>query len=214
MSVVLFDLDGTLIDSSADLALAVNLTRQDFDLPLISLEEVLACVGEGVRVLIQRAIPERPDLWEEMLARQRQNYIAHCLDNTKPYPGVVESLQRLVDSGWQLAVVTNKPTPVTRQILDGIDLLPFFGAVVGGGDAEHLKPDPTMLEMAAAHMGQRLTSDDWMVGDNFTDLEAARRAGMRRCFCRYGFGETRGEAYDIAIDTLPEFVAAVAASVK
>lgn len=206
MKTALFDLDGTLIDSRADLATAVNLTRQDFGLPPKTVDEVVACVGEGVRMLIERAIPEYPDQWETMLLRQRENYRAHCLDHTALYPGAKETLQSLHSRGWHLAVVTNKPGPVTRPILEGLGVLAYFGAVVGGGDCPVLKPDPAPLFQAAAKMGVTLDAHDWMVGDNFTDLEAGRRAGLKRCFCRFGFGETRGETYEWAVDRMDDFL--------
>jgi len=201
---LLFDLDGTLIDSRADLAYAVNLTRQDFGLPPRTIEEVVACVGEGVRLLIERASPERPDLWDAMLARQRVHYAAHCLDRTVLYPGVVETLEAFRAAGWRMGVVTNKPGPVTRLILEGLDIVQYFGAVVGGGDAPTLKPDPAPLRFAAEQMGVALDADDWMVGDNFTDLAAARHAGLCRCFCRFGFGEPQDETWNLAIDAMPE----------
>jgi len=205
----LFDLDGTLIDSRADLALAVNLTRADFGLPPKTEAEVVACVGEGMRLLIERAIPERPDQWGAMLLRQRVNYLAHCLDRTTLYPGVAETLRALRAAGWHLAVVTNKPGLLTRPILEGLGISVFFGAVVGGGDCPVLKPDPAPLLMAAAQMGVTLDADDWMVGDNFTDMEAGRRAGVKRCFCRFGFGQLRGETYDLAVDSMEAFVALI-----
>ncbi|HRR33311.1 MAG TPA: HAD-IA family hydrolase [Kiritimatiellia bacterium] len=204
MKTLLFDLDGTLIDSRADLACAVNLTRQDFGLPPKSVAEVVACVGEGVRVLIERAIPERPDLWEAMLVRQRVHYVEHCLEQTVLYPGVAETLGALKADGWHLAVVTNKPSFVTHPILAGLGIAKYFGAVVGGGDSPTLKPDPAPLRLAAEQMGVTLDADDWMVGDNFTDLAAGRNAGIRRCFCRFGFGEPRDETWDLAIDRFEE----------
>ncbi|MDD4017761.1 MAG: HAD-IA family hydrolase [Kiritimatiellae bacterium] len=209
MKTALFDLDGTLIDSRADLALAVNLTRADFGLPPKTEDEVVACIGEGMRLLIEHAIPERPDQWDAMLARQRVNYLAHCLDRTTLYPGVAETLRALRAEGWRLAVVTNKPGPLTRPILEGLGISVFFGAVVGGGDCPVLKPNPAPLLMAAAQMGATLDADDWMAGDNFTDLEAGRRAGVKRCFCRFGFGTLRGETYDHAIDSMEAFPALV-----
>ena len=211
MKTALFDLDGTLIDSRADLALAVNLVRHDFGLPPKTVDEVIACVGEGVRVLVERAIPERPDQWNAMLARQRTHYLAHCLDRTALYPGVPETLRALRTAGWRLAVVTNKPGPVTRQILDGLGVLGEFGAVVGGGDCPVLKPDPAPLRLAAAQLGVTLDAQDWMVGDNVTDLEAGRRAGVRCCFCRYGFGEARNAAYECAVDRFDDFFTAASA---
>ena len=178
MKNLLFDLDGTLIDSRADLACAVNLTRQDFGLPPRSTAEVVACVGEGVRLLIARAIPERPDLWEAMLARQRVHYVAHCLDRTVLYPGVADTLEALCAAGWRLAVVTNKPGPVTRPILEGLGIARFFGAVVGGGDTPALKPDPAPLRLAAERMGVTLDADDWMA---VTTSPTLRPAGAPAC---------------------------------
>ncbi len=214
MKTALFDLDGTLIDSRADIALAVNLTRQDFGLAPRPAREIEACVGEGVPALIQRAIPERPDLWPALLARQRAHYRAHYLDQTTLYPGVVEALNGLQAAGWRLAVVTNKPADVTTPILEGLGILHYFGAVVGGGDCAVLKPDPAPLRLAAERMGVALTPADWMVGDHFADLEAGARAGMRRCFCRYGFGDARGESYELAVDRLDEFVSVCEGSVQ
>ena len=209
MRTALFDLDGTLIDSRADLALAVNLTRQEFGLSPKPQEAIVACVGEGVRALIERAIPERPELWDAMLARQRENYRAHYLDQTCLYPGVKETLFALCEAGWKLGVVTNKPGAFTRPILEGFGVLGCFGAVVGGGDCPKLKPDPAPLQLAAAQMGVALAPDDWMIGDHVTDLKSGHNAGIRCCFCRYGFGESRGEAYDLAVDRLDAFLAVV-----
>lgn len=209
MKTALFDLDGTLIDSRDDIAWAVNLTRQDFGLAPLSADAVISCVGEGVRTLIQRAIPERPDLWDDMLVRQRQNYGEHLLDHTALYPGVTNTLKTLRGAGWKLGVVTNKPSSATLRILEGLGVLSFLDAVVGGGDCEALKPDPAPLRLAAERMGVTLTPQDWMVGDHFTDLEAGARAGLLRCFCRYGFGELRDAGYDVAVDRIDEFLAYV-----
>lgn len=206
MKTALFDLDGTLIDSRADLALAVNLTRLDFGLPPKSITDVVACVGEGVRALIERAIPEQPEHWDAMLLRQRVHYRAHLLDQTCLYPGVIETLHALREAGWRLAVVTNKPGPVTRPILEGLGVLEFFNAVVGGGDSPTLKPDPAPLLLAASQMDVELDADDWMVGDHVTDLEAGRRAGVKRCFCRFGFGEVRDETYELSVDRMLDFL--------
>ena len=113
---ILFDLDGTLIDSAADLAMAVNLTRRDFGLPPKSLPEVISAVGNGVRKLLERTIPECADRMEELLARQRKHYGDHLLDQTALYPGVEETLRRLAGAGHRLGVVTNKPAAAISSI--------------------------------------------------------------------------------------------------
>lgn len=200
---ILFDLDGTLIDSRADIACAVNLTRRDFGLAPKTEAEVVACVGEGVRALIERVSPERPEIWDAMLERQREHYRTHCLDRTTLYPGVARALSVLCDAGWRLGVVTNKPGAVSRHILEGLGASAWFGAVVGGGDTPELKPEPGPLHAAAARLGCVLDATDWMVGDHVTDLEAGARAGVRRCFCSYGFGERRGASCE-AVVSAPE----------
>lgn len=208
MKTAIFDLDGTLVDSLADLALSINLTRAECGLPPLSLQEVAVCVGEGARVMVARAIPGSLESdRDRLLMRQREHYRAHLLDNTVLYPGVMETLQALKCAGWSVAVVTNKPSVVTFPILEGLGVLELFGAVVGGGDCPALKPDPAPLQLAAERMGKTLDACDWIVGDHFTDLEAGRRAGIKRCFCRYGFGEARGEAYDLAVDRMDGLLA-------
>ena len=203
---LMFDLDGTLIDSGPDLAAAINLTRRDYALPPKTDAQIIACVGEGMRKLVERAIPERPELWPEMLERQLRHYSEHCLDRTRPYPGAPETLRELARRGHPLAVVTNKPAPVTRQILEGLGVLPLIAAVVAGGDAPALKPDPAPLRLAAERAGRPLDPSDWMIGDNFTDLAAGARAGIRRCYCTFGYGQPRGETFDRSVPDFPSLL--------
>jgi phosphoglycolate phosphatase len=99
--------------------------------------------------------------------------------------------------------VTNKPREATSRILEGLGVAPLLAAVVGGGDCPVLKPDPAPLRLALERAGCA-AEGAWMVGDHFTDLEAGRRSGLRRCFCRYGFGDPREEAWDLAVDDLGE----------
>lgn len=204
MPAVFFDLDGTLIDSRADLALAVNLTRHDYGLPLLPEAQVASYVGEGLRLLVARALPEQPESLDDAVARTRVHYAAHLLDQTTLYPGVKEGLQQLGAQGWQRAVVTNKPREFVQPILAGLGVAKLFEALVGGGDAPNLKPDPALILLAATRLGLSDLGDSWMAGDHFTDLEAGRRAGVRRCFCRYGFGSPREAVFDLAVDSLIE----------
>ena len=198
---VLFDLDGTLIDSRADLALAVNLTREDLGLPPLPQAQVVGYVGEGVRRLLARALPECPDRLEEALVVNRRHYHAHLLDQTRLYPGVRPAMERMWGMGIPLMVVTNKPGEFAGRILEGLDVARFVAAVVGGGDCPRLKPDPAPLLFALERAGCGVVGS-WMAGDHFTDLEAGRRAGLKRCYCRYGFGDPGAEAWDLAVDDL------------
>jgi len=199
---VLFDLDGTLIDSRADLATGVNLTRRDLGLPPLAPAVIAGFVGEGVRTLLARALPECPARLEEALALNHGHYCDHLLDETRLYPGALETLARLSASGWRLALVTNKPRAFTDLILAGLGVAPFLSAVVGGGDGPRLKPDPAPLLQALAACGAE-AAPSWMVGDHCADLEAGRRAGLRRCLCAFGFGTPKDEAWDLAVDRLP-----------
>ena len=185
---VIFDLDGTLIDSRADLALAVNLTRQDLGLPPLPQDQVVGYVGEGVRELLTRSLPECPERVEQALGINQRHYRAHLLDRTVLYPGVRAALEAFRALGTRLMVVTNKPREFTGLILEGLGVSPFLSSVVGGGDLPELKPDPAPLFLALERAGCS-PEGSWMAGDHFTDLEAGRRAGMKRCYCRYGFGD-------------------------
>ena len=200
---LLLDLDGTLIDSRADLALALNLTRADLGLPAIPEAEVVRDLGEPVGVRVARAFPGRPELLEEALRLHQKHYLAHLLDRTCLYPGVETALARFCDQGRPLMVVTNKARVPTERILEGLGVRKRFQVVVGAGDGPALKPDPAPLLFALARGGCS-REGAWMVGDHVADLESGRRAGLKRCFCRYGFGAPGPEGWDLAVEALME----------
>jgi phosphoglycolate phosphatase len=204
MKAVFFDLDGTLIDSRADLATAVNLTRREFGLPELPAGLLTSYVGEGLRRLVARAMPANFSRLDEAVACARVQYGVHLLDRTALYPGVADALRMLGAHGWKRAVVTNKPREFIRPILDGLGVAGEFETLVGGGDTAVFKPDPAPVLLAAARLGIADLRGSWAAGDHFTDMEAGRRLGLQRCFCRYGFGELRGEGFDLAVDSLVE----------
>ncbi len=191
----IFDLDGTLADTRADLASAVNRTRHALGLRAVPQARVVAAVGNGLANLLERIIPERRDVpAAEKRAIWMREYAAHWLDETIAYPGIPEALRALRRRHWRLAVLSNKPDEATKAIVSGLGLEQFFAAVQGGAPAIPLKPDPAAIEFvvrASGYDGPRTRI--WMVGDNYTDLEAARNAGIMSCFCRFGFGHPRAE---------------------
>ena len=208
MNAAFFDMDGTLVDSRADLAAAVNATRSELGYAELPLEEVVACVGNGARYLLEHAIPEAAGRFDELWPMHMRNYSAHLLDTTSLYPGVRSTLAELHDRGWLMGVVTNKPGDFTRTILDHFGIARYFGAgIVGGGDCAEMKPSAMPLREAASRLrGHRLSSHDWMVGDNWTDMECGRNAGVKTAFCTFGFGSLRDSRYNVKINRFDELL--------
>lgn len=193
---IIFDLDGTLVDSSRDLAEAVNAARRHLHLAELPPAQISTYVGEGVQRLIERALGEGvgPEQIAEAMQFFLSHYGQHLLDSTRPYPGVVEALDAL--QGYRLAVLTNKPLRFTRRILQELDLARYFEYVYGGDsfphedDSQlryHRKPDPFGVHLLVRQWGLR-SGQVLMVGDSSIDVETARRAQVAVAGVRYGFG--------------------------
>jgi phosphoglycolate phosphatase len=185
---IIFDLDGTLIDSARDLAAAVNEMRRHFCLPPLDVATITGYVGNGVRLLVTRALQGTTINVDEALCIQAPIYRAHLVDKTTLYPGVYEGLGRLRDRGHILAVATNKPAEACDLILKHFGIRDWFISVLAGGRFPVLKPEPDMILDIMKTAGMP-PNDTWVVGDNYTDLESARRAGVRSIFVTYGYGE-------------------------
>lgn len=202
----LFDLDGTLIDSRADLAAATNAMRARHGLPALPLEKVASYVGDGVRVLAQRAL-EGAAVDPDLAAREiSAAYAEHLTDRTTAYPGVDAGLRALRAAGHDLALVTNKPAPHARRLMDHFGWTPLFAAILGGGDTAELKPSPLPLQTAMQRTGHG-PETTWMVGDHHTDLEAARRAGVKSIYLASGIGHPGAETPDLVCPDFAAFAA-------
>jgi phosphoglycolate phosphatase len=194
MALIVFDLDGTLVDSRRDLAESANEMLAAYGAPPLSVAAVTGMVGEGARVLVQRVLkasgldPDRPGGLDDFL----RIYDHHLTVHTRVYPHVRSALEAVANRAV-LAVLTNKPGAHTRKLLDALALTGFFAGGIVGGDAPWpRKPDPGGL----LHLVQEAGVDPahaLMVGDSMTDVETARRAGVRMCLARYGFGELHAE---------------------
>ena len=186
---VIFDLDGTLIDSRRDLADATNAVVLAYGGDRLRQEDVTAMVGEGAAVLVQRALAAAGLVVDlaEALDRFLAEYDERLTIHTRPYDGVPDALAALRTSGHPLAVLTNKPQRPTKEILDRLGLAQAFSRVVGGDTAAGRKPDPAGLLEIVEHAGAA-PEETVLVGDSPVDLETARRAGVRICLARYGFG--------------------------
>ncbi len=210
--IVILDLDGTLIDSREDIASAVNSMRAFFSLPPLPHETVVSYVGDGMLKLLERSLRGTgiSPASGEALKVMRASYRANLLGRTALYDGVAEGLQKLHDGSWRIALLSNKPEEFCRVILRGLGIETFFFHVIGGDSGFPMKPDPAALEFLLERAGVRnRPKSSWMFGDNHTDLEAGRRAGLRTAFAAYGFGNRAGLPCDFVAQTFAAFVGEV-----
>ena len=205
---LIFDLDGTLIDSKLDLALAVNAALEHLGRSPLEHERIYSYVGDGAPALIRRALGEgvTEAQAEGALSFFLQYYRAHMLDNTLPYPGVREGLGQL--AGYEMAVLTNKPVRFSRAILNGLDLSRHFRYVYGGNSFERKKPDPMGVEVLLRDLGAG-PREAMVVGDSEVDVLTARNAGIWACGVTYGLGSGRlaQAPPDLLLDSLTELAA-------
>lgn len=186
-ALLIFDLDGTLLDTREDLAAAVNAMRAEFGLRPLSVSTVTRFVGEGIQMLVRRSLRGRPDLWSAGIERCVRYYRRHLADRTRPYPGVRSGLAALRSKGYRLALVSNKPTALCRRLLRHFGLLQHFDVILGGDATPQRKPhpEPVLLAMERTKMPREAT---WLIGDHWTDIETARRAGVASAWLRGGMG--------------------------
>jgi len=189
---VVFDLDGTLVDSARDIAAAVNaaLAQLQPGTPPVPLERVIGFVGEGAGVLVERVLRHQgsPLAPAAVLPVYLESYRERLLDTTRLYPGVEQALAELAAAGSALAVLTNKPGELSRTILDGLGVARRFARIWGAGDVAARKPDPAGLLALLAELGAA-AGDSWLVGDSPTDVQAARAAGVRVAGVSWGFDQ-------------------------
>lgn len=202
---LIFDLDGTLIDSREDLTEGINHMRRFYDLPPLTVETVGGYIGNGVRLLVERSLQGAAVDFEEALQLSKEYYFSHLTVHTTLYDGVEEGIPRLAAAGHKLALLTNKPGDPSREILNHFNLGEYFDSIIGGGDVGRLKPEPEGIFqcMETASMEPAHT---WMVGDHYTDLAAAENAGIASAFVRYGFGEEREHKPTVYFASFPELV--------
>ena len=205
---VIFDLDGTLIDSRPDIAAALNLALGDHGLPAWSEPEIEVMIGDGARNLVERAMAGRQpsDRVDAVLARYQVHYAAHRAVRTRLYPGVLECLVAL-DASPRVAraIATNKPGALARAIASDLGLASRVDLILGDGDVAHRKPDPDMLEVAMERLGADRSSTLY-IGDGPVDVRAASNAGVALCLVGWGYRreETEGAAADYRVERFAE----------
>jgi|SRR5579871_108870 len=209
--VLIFDLDGTLVDSKLDLAHSVNAMLTEFQRPVLPHETIYSYVGNGAPMLVRRALGENASETEceTGLHYFLDYYREHMLDNTITYPGVREALEQLACN--PMAVLTNKPVRFSEEILKGLGIARYFRCVYGGNSFETKKPHPLGVEIILSELKAQPT-EAMMVGDSDVDVRTARNSGIWSCGVSYGLGmeSMRQHPPDIMLDTLADLPAYLA----
>jgi len=204
---LVFDLDGTLIDSKKDLALSVNATLKAIGRAELPEDVVASYVGSGAPVLIGRALGGSPDSQQLQGALKYflSHYEEHKLDHTRAYPGIREALCKL--EGTPMAVLSNKPANASVRILEGLGLASFFKVIYGGNSFATKKPDPQGARAVLRDL-HAAAEETAMVGDSEVDVQTARNAGMISAIVNFGFGVHDREKYpaDVYLDRMEELV--------
>ncbi len=204
---VIFDLDGTLVNSLEDLADATNYALKSFGQQVHSAEELKQMVGEGTRTLISRALNnENTELIEPVLMKMREKYMQICLDKSRPYKGLQEVVTELAKKKIKLAVLTNKDEKMAQKIVSH-----FFGGlfqiVKGTIEAVAVKPEPTAVLQVLEKLGVR-PEETIFVGDSKIDVQTAKAAGIKAVGVSWGF-RSRGELVEAGADAVIEEAAAL-----
>ena len=211
---VIFDLDGTLIDSVPDVRAAVNRVLAELDRPLLSLDQIKTMIGEGAQVMLKMVMEQTggytPGMEEEYLPRFLATYKAHPADHTLVYPGVFDVLDQLKADGVALGMCTNKPSITTLPAVKALGLNKYFQAIVCADQVEHRKPDGRHVLNILERMGVS-PENAVMVGDSETDIAAAVDAGVPAVAVSYGYCHVPLEELpcDILINSMAELPGAL-----
>lgn len=207
---IVFDLDGTLVDSAPDLVRALNETLDLEGLPHAKLETARRMVGQGARVLIERTaalhgVTFGTDRLDQLTGAFIEFYRADIASGSRPFPGVGEALGQLSSMGAKLAVCTNKRTELSHQLLDALDLNKWFSTVVGADAVTDRKPHPEHYRAAVTRAGGTVRRSV-MVGDTSADVGAARAAGAPVLVVRFGYCDTDADKLgaDVVLDRYSE----------
>jgi len=209
---IIFDFDGTLVDTWRDIATALNRALRDAHLPVATGPEVRHWIGEGVHRLIEHAVPaaaSSPDRIAALVAEFRAHYGRCCTDTTVLYPGMADCLDAL--AGEYLAILSNKPTRFVLAIAERLGIAARFAAIAGGDTVPVTKPDPATVRHLVRTVGM-VPDDIWMIGDSAIDVATGRAAGAHTIGCTWGMrdvGELRAAGVDYVVDAPAEIAAII-----
>ena len=196
---LIFDLDGTLIDSRQDLCTGINLMRRHYKLPPLPADTISSFIGDGVRNLVKRSLEGRSIDIDEAVRINYEAYLRHIHDKTVLYHGVAEGLPALFNHGHKLALISNKGAEACKIILNYFNIINFFSSIIGGDSDLPMKPAPETVH-ETMRRANSIAADTWIIGDNHTDLAAARNAGVKSVLVTYGIGKALREKASIHFD--------------
>lgn len=203
---IIFDLDGTLIDSIADIALATNRMREHYSLATLPEETVISYIGHGIARLATLAVADAPHIKPEEATRELlRAYKNDPVVHTTLFPGVADGLRILKTAGFRLATASNKPDELCVPILKKLGVLDLFDAIIGGGRSIAMKPAPDMLLYALKETGSD-PALSWMCGDSEPDMTSGRTAGCRTAYAAYGYGKPAEGSWNFKGNSFLEFV--------
>jgi phosphoglycolate phosphatase len=213
---LIFDLDGTLIDSKLDLIHSVNATLTEMGREKLSDEVISSYIGHGAPMLISRALGgvAKEDELARGLGYFLEYYEEHKLDNTTLYPGVTETLAKLGEQRISMAVLTNKPVKISVRILEALGVAQYFQAIYGGNSFETKKPDPLGAKAILREFKVKNSGGSMMIGDSEVDVQTARNADMIATAVNYGFGihDRSQHPADIYLDRMSDLLDVVDSS--
>jgi phosphoglycolate phosphatase len=182
---LIFDLDGTLIDSRVDITNALNFALAPYPFAQLSVEDTVKMIGEGITRLIEKVIGEgNPSMKADVTRRFLTYYTQHILDNTKAYPGVRDTLEKL--NFYQKAVISNKKESLSKKVLDGLGLSRYFDVIIGSDTTPERKPSPVPVLMVLSELHAR-PAEAVIVGDSNYDVDAGKAAGITTVAVTYGY---------------------------
>jgi phosphoglycolate phosphatase len=199
IDLIIFDLDGTLVDTRQDITNSVNYARKMFGLPPLDVDTVIKHVGNGVKKLMERSLPENQrDKVQEAVSHFREHYKDHALVYSRLYPGVEDTLSHFQNK--KLAIISNKPEEFSRHVLKGLNVDNYFDLILGGDSLPVMKPNPEPI-LRVLDAVRVVPDKAVMVGDGIADIEAGKRAQVLTCAVSYGFRKK-----EILLAVKPDFM--------
>lgn len=185
IKLIIFDLDGTLIDSSIDITNALNYAMEPHGLKRLNIDDTIKMVGEGITRLIEKIVGDRAEsVKSDVIERFLEHYTQHILDYTREYPGVKETLERL--KAYKKAVISNKRESLSKIVLDGLGLSKYFDIVIGSDTTPERKPSPMPILKVLSELHVK-PEDAVIVGDSNYDVDAGRAAAVTTIAVTYGY---------------------------